>query len=83
MDLLHATTEEFAADGYTHIERCRLMGHRAIGGKAMRQTILIALALSCGEVTTKANPTEPFPTFTDGNQLFDACEGFRTQGASG
>jgi hypothetical protein len=44
-------------------------------------TILIAVALCCvGGVTTKANPTEPFPTFTDGNELFDACEGFRTQG---
>jgi hypothetical protein len=47
----------------------------------MRQTILIAVALCCVGGITKANPTEPFPTFTDGNQLFDACEGFRTQGS--
>jgi Rap1a immunity proteins len=49
---------------------------------AMRRAILIAVALCCVEGgTTKANPTEPFPTFTDGNELFDACEGFRTQGS--
>jgi hypothetical protein len=47
----------------------------------MRRAILVAVALCCVEgVTAKANPTEPFPTFTDGNELFDACEGFRTQG---
>jgi hypothetical protein len=47
----------------------------------MRGAILIAVALCCvGGVTTKANPTEPFPTFTDGNELFDECEGFGTQG---
>src|SRR5262245_19561589 len=47
----------------------------------MRQGILIAAALCCdGGAITKANPTGPFPTFTDGNELFDACEGFRTQG---
>jgi hypothetical protein len=38
---------------------------------------ILALALCCVGGTTKANPTEPFPTFTDGNELFDACEGFR------
>ena len=34
MDPLHATIEEFAADGYTHIEcycpRCRVIGQRPI-----------------------------------------------------
>src|SRR5262245_45856614 len=48
---------------------------------AMCRFILIASVLCCvGGVAAKANPIEPFPTFTDGNELFDACEGFRTQG---
>jgi hypothetical protein len=47
----------------------------------MRRAMLVAVAVFCIDgVTAKANPTEPFPTFTDGNELFDACEGFRTQG---
>ena len=47
----------------------------------MCRAILVAVALCCvGGVTANANPTEPFPTFTDGNELFDACEGFRAQG---
>jgi hypothetical protein len=48
----------------------------------MRRAILIALAVFCVvEVTAKANPAGPYPPFTDGNELFGECEGFRTQGA--